>query len=670
MIRCRAPLLLLACSLGGAGFELAGPGRMARIVVPAGEAECVRLAAQDLAKDVHAITGRSPVIVDSYDSCKGDCIVIAAAEALRTIAPAAHAALRGKWEAYRVQTAPLGLLIAGSDERGAMFGIYAFIERYLGVDPMYFWTDRAPARRVRLAWEQVGIEAGEPTFRFRGWFINDEDLLSEWKEGGGKRHIEYPYYHQVTAPEVLARVYEAMLRLQYNLVIPASFTDIANPDEERMVKEAVRRGLFVSMHHVEPLGVSGFAFQNYWRLRGHSVPFSFLRRRSEFEEIWRFYASRWARHPNVVWQLGLRGIADRPVWVSDPSVPQAEESRGRLISDAMALQWEIIRSVDGRKDPPATTTLWMEGAELNRKGYLRFPSGVAVIFSDNSPGWKLTPDFYETPREPGRNYGLYYHHALWGSGPHLVQAVSPQKTHEIFRQAVETGATYYALLNVANVREFALGLAASARLLHDFASYDPDRYLAGWCRERFGAAAQQAEQAYRRFFAAYVVDETSGLPVLLDGQTLHAGERVFSRMLSPSRSDEPEDLNRLLALVQRQREAMEAAAAEAAAALASMKGTGRASFETNLVAQQKILLGLLRWLEAGIQAARAQSGAEAVKQVQAALDGMKDARAGQALAARGAWKDWYRGDRKMNLDRAEALTRQLLDKLRGKHPSI
>ena len=30
----------------------------------------------------------------------------------------------------------------------------------------------------------------------------------------------------------------------------------------------------------------------------------------------------------------------------------------------------------------------------------------------------------------------------------------------------------------------------------------------------------------------------------------------------------------------------------------------------------------------------------------------------QALASRGQWKDWYRGDRKMNLERAEKQTRE------------
>jgi hypothetical protein len=683
-------ILLLSAASARAGFELAAPGRTARILVLAGESGCVRLAAGDLASDIEKISGQKPAIVGRLDDCSDNCIVLGSvarsesAELLARFLPDAIPALRGKWEAYQVETsaARLGaissaLVIAGSDERGAMFGLYAFIEQYLGIDPMYFWSGRWPKKRERLAFDSVRISAEEPTFRYRGWFLNDEDLLTEWREDGGKRHIEYPYYHRVTSPAVLERVFEAMLRLQYNLVIPASFTDITNPDEARMIDAASRRGLFVSTHHVEPLGVSGYAFQNYWRLRGRNVPFSFLKHRAEFEEVWRYYAAHWARYPNVVWQLGLRGIADRPVWASDPSVPESDGARGKLISDAMALQWEIIRSLDRRPQPPATTTLWMEGADLQRKGHLRFPPGVAVVFADNSPGWKLQPDFFETPREPGRSYGIYYHHALWGSGPHFVQAVSPQKTHEILKLAVERGSTWYCILNVANVREFLLGIDASARMLRDFASYDPERFLRQWCGSRFGGAAEAVEQAYRQLFASYVVDEKRGTPALLDGLTLHAGERIFAMLLSkrlvPSsaRPADPGRLSQLLANVRKQRKSLELAGSEADATLTKLEGADRQFFETNFVAQQRMLLGLLKWVEGGIRATMADDAGDRAAyaaQLRGAAEGMKEVRAAQALASRGEWRDWYRGDRKMNLDRAEHLTRQLLAGESG-HPS-
>ena len=41
------------------------------------------------------------------------------------------------------------------------------------------------------------------------------------------------------------------------------------------------------------------------------------------EEVWEYYAEKWAEFENVVWQTGLRGKGDRPVWQND--VPTEEE---------------------------------------------------------------------------------------------------------------------------------------------------------------------------------------------------------------------------------------------------------------------------------------------------------------------------------------------------------
>lgn len=681
--------LLMSTLVGGSGtaFELASPDAVATILVPVSEPHCVQLAAEDLAGDVEKVAGRRPAVVRRIEDAAADCVVVLSVDRpesrrlLDQLLPTATRQLRDKWEAFRVeavvaQAGPVrrALVIAGSDPRGAMFGLYRFSEQYLSVDPMYFWTGRNPPPRDQLAWKEVHIESGEPTFRYRGWFINDEDLLTEWHLDGGKRDIDYPYYSTVTSPKASQPVMEAALRLGYNLIIPASFVDIRNPDEARLVDEAASRGLFISQHHVEPLGVSGFAFTKYWRERGEQVPFSYIRHPEKFEQIWREYVRLWARYPNVVWQLGLRGIADRPVWVSDPAAPKTDEDRGRLISEAMAKQWEIVTSIDQRPQPPATTTLWMEGSALHARGYLKFPPGVAVIFADNSPGWKLQADFYEVAREPGRPYGVYYHQALWGSGPHLVQAVSPQKMHSIFRQVVARGSTHYALFNVSNVREFALGVDAAAQLTRDFAVFDPDRFLHQWCAARFAPVAGQAEECYRRFFDSYVVDPDENTRHLLDGEIVNKGKRHLAQVLKSLEAgdrrifESPENVERLVADLRQHRQSIEAAGAEADAVLAGLAGDDRRFFQVNFVVQQQILLGLIEWFENVALASLAleqQDFTEAVARLETGQAAWERVRSAQALASEGKWEHWYRGDRKMNLKAAEEATAKLLAAVRN-----
>lgn len=674
-MRTVALILLASLASRASAFELVGPDRAATVFVPQSEPECVRLAAEDLISDVRKITGKAPPVVGEVGDCGASGIVLVSLDRpessalLEGLAPGFGAGLSGKWEAYRVASVetPAGvrLIVAGSDERGTMFGLYAFIEKYLGVDPLYYWASRPPNPRATLAWDRVELLGGEPTFRFRGWFINDEDLLTEFRLDGGERRLDYPFYQRVMSPSVSARVFEAALRLQMNLVIPASFVDIRNPAEARLIEDATRRGLFVSMHHVEPVGVSAFGFDNFWKDRGETVPFAITKHPEKFHETWREYAGRWAKFgPQVIWQLGLRGIADRPVWLADPGVPASDEGRGKLISDAMATQWEIIRSVDRRPEPLATTTLWMEGAALHGAGHLKFPAGVAVIFSDNSPGWELQDDFRTVERERGRPYGIYYHHQLWGTGPHLVQGVSPWRTHKIFQQAVQRGSTHYAMLNVSNVREFVLGIDASARMLRDFPAFDPGKFLTGWCEQHFGGDAKAAEAIYRKHFSTFLADPATGERAMLDGEWMHAGVRLAkslaARMEKGGKSDgKGAGLLKELRPQLGTQYGVGGAANELAGRL---EGGAREFFENNLIAQHKIMYGLLRWVEHVAEADVALDGgdvAEVTRHIQATKEATALIEAGKALASRGEFKDWYRGDRKMNCQQLNEWTAKL-----------
>lgn len=654
------------------GFALVSKKTSATVVVPASEPECVRLAAQDLVSDVEKITGKKLVLAASADQAGSPCVVLASlnraesAAALEKLAPGLGNNLKGKWEAYRVKNVGARLVIAGSDERGTMFGLYAFIEKYLGVDPLYYWAGRPPKARATLSWDKVELAAGEPTFHFRGWFVNDEDLLTEFRLDGGDRHIDYPFYQKVISPSVSARIFEAALRLQMNLVIPSSFVDIRNPAEARLIEDATKRGLFVTMHHVEPMGVSAFAFENYWKDRGEKVPFQFTQHPDKFREIWRDYAQRWAKFaPQVIWQLGLRGIADRPVWLADPNVPKSDEGRGKLISDAMSAQWEIVRSVDKQPTPLGSTTLWMEGAGLHAAGHLKFPENIMVIFSDNSPGWELQDDFYNVKRETGRNYGIYYHHQLWGTGPHLVQGVSVWRTHKIFKEAVKRGSTYYAILNVSNVREFVLGLDGNARMLRDFPNFDPGKYLTAWCVEHFGNHAKDAELVYRKHFSTFLADSKTGARAMLDGEWMHAGTRLAKALAARLEKGGKSDGKTagLLKKLRPELETQQGVAFSAKELAAKLKGNPKEFFENNLVAQNAIMLGLLQWIQHVGEADLALDAGDtaAVKQqLEATKEAVALIESGKALASRGEFKDWYRGERKMNCAQLGELTSKLV----------
>jgi hypothetical protein len=703
-----AGCMLSASSAGAAVFRLVASDHVAAVLVPTSEPECVRRAAEDLASDVEKITGRAPTVVRDPRDCQADCVVLASMDrpesvaVLEKFAPGFGSGLKGRWEAYRIETVDSRLIIAGSDERGTMFGLYAFIERYVGVDPLYFWASRRPQRRATLVWDNVQLRSDGPSFRFRGWFINDEDLLTEWKDGGGKREIDYPFYGQVVSREVIRAVAEALVRSRFNLTIPASFVDILNPPEAALVEECARRGVFVSQHHVEPLGVSAFSYFNYWQRRGRDLKYSYYSHPAEVREVWRVYAEKWSVYPNVIWQLGLRGIADRPMWLADPNTPQSDADRGRLISEAMAAQVKILDELRPHQPRYLSTTLWAEGSALHQQGLLTIPEETIVVFADNSPGWKWQRDFYSTPRNPKNTYGVYYHHGLIGSGPHLAQVTSPDKTFECLKTAVENQAGSYAIFNVSNIREFVLGIDATAKMTWQMESFDPDTWLAEWIRERFSRRQAEIADAYRTYFNAWQIHPKQQVPFLMDGQMFSAGNTALGQIMKqlqdrqhqpkghektvqaapPQRSDafwsalsdmHPRNLGRR-ETIQRlvmQKDGLALAMRQAQAAAAELPGPEATLLGANLIYQSAIMVRACTWLE---QVERAHEAldlgdrpacATALTQAEAAFARIPVLAEGYC---RGTWTHWYRGCKKLNVSATLKRTRDVLEKSRQVSP--
>ena len=377
--------------------------------------EAVRLAAIDLQRNLCQLSGKT----DGFNIVNGDhqCGIF-----IKTVENGAH-------EAYTVNVDENKVTIVGSDILGTVFGIYAFATNCLGILPVYRLVDLFPKTREEMELPSQTFSSQPRAVRFRGWFLNDEDLLTEFRGGSGERHIDYLFYNRVMCLDVLDMILETALRLEINLIIPSSFVDIDNPHEKALADAVVRRGMYITHHHIEPVGVSVFTAENYLKKRGlEGEAVSFITNRARMEEIWRYYVEKWAVYgENVVWQLGLRGKADRAVWQHDPSVPTSVAARGEIISDAIATQHKMISEALGRDDFYSTATLWMEGAELYGKGHIQVPKNTVVIFSDIGYSQMFGDDFYTTARNDRDRYGIYYHVGYMVEGPHLCEGCDLRK---------------------------------------------------------------------------------------------------------------------------------------------------------------------------------------------------------------------------------------------------
>ncbi len=394
---------------------------------------------------------------------------------------------------------------------GTMWGIYTFSEKVLGVEPLYLFNDLETEKKDELYIDTVEIKEAPSGFNFRGVFINDEDLLSDWKEGGGKRLMDYQWYGTTVAPDVIKRVAETMVRLKINLVIPASFLDIDNPPEKALADVIASRGIFVSQHHLEPCGVSSFTFENYCKKHNVTGEFSYIKNPELMKQAWRDYVEKWAQYDNVVWQIGLRGKADRPIW--GESIPTKEQlmDYGSVISKAYEEQKQIVLEATKGKAKYFTSTLWMEGAGLMKANALTIPDDTVIVFADNGVNQMYAPDFYEVERKENIKYGIYYHVQYFNYGPHLAPLTGIDKLYYNLKLAKDKNDTAYCILNSSNIREFTYELKAYSQMMWNFDGFDVSEYKTSYSLI-FGDKAQQAEKLVEDYYDAIAVMDTNSLP--------------------------------------------------------------------------------------------------------------------------------------------------------------
>lgn len=264
-------------------------------VVAADEPEAIQRALADVKADWYKVLGRMPVVLTQPpQSWTGSIIYFG------TKAPWLKEMLTPQTSGpesfvLRVRTDRAGrtaLVAGGGDLRGAIYAAYALSEEVLGVDPWYYWVDKEPAFRGRVELRKdFDRSSGAPTFRYRGWFINDEDLLS--------RFAPDPLRENIFSLEMWDRVYETLLRLRGNMVVPGTF----NLPDERCQELAARRGLILNMHHINVLGLVTFRWPE-------DVPFSYSKHPEIMERYWRTCIAAY-KDWEVVWpDDGSGGIRD------------------------------------------------------------------------------------------------------------------------------------------------------------------------------------------------------------------------------------------------------------------------------------------------------------------------------------------------------------------------
>ena len=168
-------------------FPLVQNGAAAPLVVGAEDWPGVTRAVGDLAEDVQRVTADWPAVVHDPKGLRGGDVVLIGTIGKSSIIDdliRRHkldvTGVVGKWESAvtTVVDRPMpgvsrALVIAGSDKRGTIFGVYDLSEQ-IGVSPWYWWADVRVPHQAALYVEPGSHILEEPAVKYRGIFLNDE----------------------------------------------------------------------------------------------------------------------------------------------------------------------------------------------------------------------------------------------------------------------------------------------------------------------------------------------------------------------------------------------------------------------------------------------------------------------------------------------------------------
>lgn len=479
---------------------LAKMGNGCQIVVNKKEHSAVNRAAGFLAADIEKITDYLPLVVKKPH--KGVNIHLITLGHGEIPAEINTEDIKGKWESYKIVTLDDNVWLIGSDFRGTSFAAYMLSER-LGIDPLYIWTGFRPVKYETLNLKKTTYYTPSPTFKYRGFFHDDEDILPRPFEMSG-----YPLRIGDIDLEWYQRYFETALRLRMNMVAP--YTRVHRRYEVQ--KCAGEWGLFYTSHHYDillsnPFGIERF---NLAEKRGVNPDWNWSKNKEGMVKYWQGGVEE-NKDLDCIWPVGLRGTND---YAYQFSKGMSENDETKVFNQVIETQVQTVKNILPSTDSPLYTfTLWeemIEKYESDKKNFI-LPEDVMIIWSDNMNG-----EMTHLPSSPGKwKHGIYYHLAMYGGGvtKQGTHTVSPFTITEAFQKILDAGATEYMLVNVSELRDYTMGTRQIADICWDAPAMlnkeqtnlkkeqAGEEYLKWWCNEYFGVEAiDDAVEVYKQYY--------------------------------------------------------------------------------------------------------------------------------------------------------------------------
>ena len=435
------------------------------------EHSCVQMAAENLLSDFEKVTGKKAI-----KSANGVEVLIGTvgvnSQIDQWVKQGMLRDLKGKTEKYIIKTIGNQLVVAGSDKRGTVYGIYE-LSKQIGVSPWYYWADVPVDKHTYLYIKKGEYTDGEPAVRYRGLFLNDEaPCLTTWvKNTFGTDFGGHKFYE---------KVFELILRLKGNYLWPAMWGWAFYADDPENLKTADKMGVMMGTSHHEPMARN---HQEYARHRKEWGAWNYSTNKTNLDRFFREGIERMKNTDDIV-TIGMRGDGDEAMGNSTDT---------RLLEDIINNQRKIIKEVTKRpaKETPQIWALYKEVQDYYDAG-LRVPDDVTILLCDDNWGnVRRIPTAEERKRKGG--WGLYYHVDYVGAprNSKWINVTPIQNMWEQLQLAYNGGIQKLWILNVGDLKPMEYPI----QLFMDMA-WNPSKYNVGnlldhtreFCAESFGEA--------------------------------------------------------------------------------------------------------------------------------------------------------------------------------------
>lgn len=469
-------------------FSLVG-GEKPKIYIDDNDFEVVKNAANLFSEDIRRVTDTKIEVKSVNSSLSGYSIVAGTLGHNKLIDQWVSenkintSKLTGKWESYLIQVidnpakgVKKALVIMGSDRRGTAYGVFKISET-IGVSPWYWFADAPVTKHKKLAINVERIQSHEPSVKYRGVFLNDEDWgLLRW----AKKTYE-PDRGNI-GPKTYARICELLLRLKANYLCPAmheASTAFNQIPENKLVAESY--AIAMGSTHPEPLL---FNNASEWDTKTMGE-WNYETNKAGINKQLRKRVEENSPYENV-YTLALRGLHDRAMAGSN-DMSERVKNLAAALKDQQQILLDVIKKPSS--DIPQIFVPYKEVLDVYSHG-LEVPDDVTIIWADDNYGYMKRLSGPREQKRAGRS-GVYYHVSYLGK-PHdylWLGSTPPALMYEELRKAYDTTADRVWLLNCGDLKpnEFLVDLFIN--MAYDINSFSYDNihtYQAKWLSNLFG----------------------------------------------------------------------------------------------------------------------------------------------------------------------------------------